>query len=90
LLKTAHDYVPLRIVETSRPFDSPSIQLITALDDLGAIVRGYDPAAMEQAKSHLPDVIYCGSAYGAAEDSEAVVIVTEWDSFARLISIGCG
>src|SRR5262249_42156864 len=31
--------------------DSPSIPLITALHDLGAIVRGYDPAAMEAAKA---------------------------------------
>ena len=42
--------------------DSPSIPLITALHDLGAIVRGYDPAAMEAAKAQLPDVIYCGNA----------------------------
>jgi len=34
--------------------DSPSIPLITALHDLGATVRGYDPAAMEQAKPYLP------------------------------------
>jgi UDPglucose 6-dehydrogenase len=47
--------------------DSPSIPLITALHDLGATVRGYDPAAMEQAKLYLPDVVYCGSAYEAAE-----------------------
>ncbi len=47
--------------------NSPSIPLITALHDLGAIVRGYDPAAMEAAKAQLPDVIYCGNAYEAAE-----------------------
>ena len=34
--------------------DSPSIPLITALQDLGARVRSYDPAGMEQAKPHLP------------------------------------
>src|SRR5215475_14250593 len=46
--------------------DSPAIPLITALHDLGAIVRGYDPAGMEQAKPLLPDVQYCHSAYTAA------------------------
>jgi len=64
--------------------DSPSIPLITALHDLGAIVRGYDPAAMEAAKAQLPDVIYCGNAYEAAEGAEAVVIATEWEQFRAL------
>ena len=64
--------------------ESPAITLITALHDLGATVRSYDPAGMEQAKPHLPDVIYCGSAYEAAEGAEAVVIATEWEQFRAL------
>src|ERR1700722_12958384 len=64
--------------------DSPAIPLITALQDLGAVVRGYDPAAMEAAKAQLPDVVYCGSAYEAAEGAEAVVIATEWEQFRAL------
>jgi len=64
--------------------DSPSIPLITALHDLGATVRGYDPAAMEQAKLQLPGVVYCDSAYEAAEDAHALVIATEWEQFRAL------
>ena len=64
--------------------DSPAIPLITALRDLGAIVRGYDPAGMEQAKPLLPDVHYCRSAYSAAEGANAVVIATEWEQFRAL------
>src|SRR5579871_533239 len=64
--------------------DSPAIPLITALQDLGATVRGYDPAGMEQAKPHLPDVHYCQSAYSAAEGADAVVIATEWEQFRAL------
>ncbi|HML07892.1 MAG TPA: UDP-glucose/GDP-mannose dehydrogenase family protein [Xanthobacteraceae bacterium] len=64
--------------------DSPSIPLITALQDLGAKVRSYDPAGMEQAKAYLPDVVYCVSAYLAAEDADAVVIATEWEQFRAL------
>jgi UDPglucose 6-dehydrogenase len=64
--------------------DSPAIPLITALHDLGAIVRGYDPAGMEQAKPLLPDVHYCQSAYSAAEGADAVVIATEWEQFRAL------
>jgi UDPglucose 6-dehydrogenase len=64
--------------------DSPAIPLITALHDLGAIVRGYDPAGMEQAKPLLPDVHYSQSAYSAAEGADAVVIATEWEQFRAL------
>jgi len=64
--------------------DSPAIPLITALHDLGATVRGYDPAGMELAKPLLPDVQYCQSPYSAAEDADAVVIATEWEQFRAL------
>ena len=67
--------------------DSPAIPLITALHDLGAAVRGYDPAGMEQAKPLLPDVHYCQSAYSAAEGADAVVIATEWEQF-RALDLG--
>jgi len=64
--------------------DSPAIPLITALQDLGAVVRAYDPAGMEQAKPKLETVIYCNSAYQAAEGADAVVIATEWEQFRAL------
>ena len=64
--------------------DAPSIPLIVALHDLGATVRSYDPVGMEQAKSYLPNVTYCGSAYEAAEGADAAVIVTEWEQFRAL------
>ena len=64
--------------------ESPAIPLITALHDLGAVVRGYDPAGMEQAKPLLPEVHYCHNAYSAAEGADAVVIATEWEQFRAL------
>jgi UDPglucose 6-dehydrogenase len=64
--------------------DSPAMPLITALQDLGATVRAYDPAGMEQAKSKLETVTYCNSAYAAAEGADAVVIATEWEQFRAL------
>jgi UDPglucose 6-dehydrogenase len=67
--------------------ESPAIPLITALQDLGAIVRGYDPAGMEQAKPQLPHLQYCGSPYAAAEGADAVVIATEWEQF-RALDLG--
>ena len=64
--------------------DSPAIPLITALQDMGARVRAYDPAGMEQARQQLPHITYCDDAYAAAEDAEALVIATEWEQFRAL------
>jgi UDPglucose 6-dehydrogenase len=64
--------------------DAPSIPLITALHDMGAKVRAYDPIGMEQAKKVLPELTYCGDEYGCAADADALVIVTEWEQFRAL------
>src|SRR3974390_3238449 len=47
--------------------DAPSIPLITALQDMGAKVRAYDPQGMEQAKSFVSGVTFCKDAYDCAE-----------------------
>jgi UDPglucose 6-dehydrogenase len=64
--------------------DAPSIPLITALHDMGAKVRAYDPVGMEQARQVLPAVTYCAGPYECAEGAEALVIVTEWEQFRAL------
>jgi UDPglucose 6-dehydrogenase len=64
--------------------DAPSIALITALQDMGAKVRVYDPVGMEQAKQVLANVTYSRGPYDCVEDADAVVIVTEWEQFRAL------
>jgi len=64
--------------------EAPSIALVTALRDMGAAVRAYDPAGMEQAKTLLPDIAYADSAYACAEGADVLVIVTEWEQFRAL------
>jgi UDPglucose 6-dehydrogenase len=64
--------------------EAPSIPLITALQDMGAQVRAYDPAGMEQAKLLLRDVTYCDGAYSCVEGADCAVIVTEWEQFRAL------
>jgi UDPglucose 6-dehydrogenase len=64
--------------------DSPSIPLIAALQQMGARVRAFDPAGMEQAKLHLSDVMYATNAYACAEGADALVLVTEWEQFRAL------
>lgn len=64
--------------------DAPSIPLITALQDMGAIVNAFDPVGMEQAKKVLEGVIFCDDAYTCAKGAHALVIVTEWEQFRAL------
>jgi UDPglucose 6-dehydrogenase len=64
--------------------DAPSIPLITALQDMGADVRIFDPVGMEQAKKVFVDVTFCDSAYDCATGAHALVIVTEWEQFRAL------
>jgi UDPglucose 6-dehydrogenase len=64
--------------------DAPSIALVTALTDLGAKVRAYDPAGMEQAKPLMPDITYCDNPYSCASGAHALVLVTEWEQFRAL------
>jgi UDPglucose 6-dehydrogenase len=64
--------------------EAPSIPLIAALQDMGAVVRGHDPAGMEQAKAVLGDIAFCDDPYTCAEGADALVIVTEWEQFRAL------
>ena len=64
--------------------EAPSIPLITALRDQGAVVRAYDPVGMEQAKHELPEIDYAADPYSCAKGADALVIVTEWEQFRAL------
>jgi UDPglucose 6-dehydrogenase len=64
--------------------EAPSIPLITALKDMGARVRAYDPAGMAQAREVLTEVEFCDGPYDCAAAADALVIVTEWEQFRAL------
>jgi UDPglucose 6-dehydrogenase len=64
--------------------EAPSIPLITALQDMGAKVRAYDPTGVEQAKPLLSNVAFCKDTYDCAQGASALVIVTEWEQFRAL------
>ena len=64
--------------------EAPSIPLITALLDMHAIVRAYDPVGMEQAKKVLDGISYWDGPYACAQGADAIVIVTEWEQFRAL------
>jgi UDPglucose 6-dehydrogenase len=62
--------------------EAPSLTLIEALLANGASVTAHDPAAMEETKRRLGDVIrYAPSNYDALEGADALVIVTDWNEY---------
>lgn len=64
--------------------ESPAIAIIKVMQEMGAEITAYDPAAMEEAKHELTNINYASNEYDACEDAEAVVILTEWDQFGYL------
>lgn len=70
--------------ETDDMRGAASLDIIRALQDQGAIVRAFDPAGMETAKSLLRNVHYAANSYAAAVNADCLVIVTEWDVFREL------
>ena len=61
--------------------DAKSIDVIRALLAEGAVVRAYDPIAMDTCRAIFPDITYCETPYDAADGASALVIVTEWNEF---------
>ncbi|MCL5102492.1 MAG: UDP-glucose/GDP-mannose dehydrogenase family protein [Armatimonadetes bacterium] len=61
--------------------DGKSLEIVSQLSSAGARVRAYDPVAMDNARKLLPDLMYCASAYEAADGADALVLVTEWKEF---------
>jgi UDPglucose 6-dehydrogenase len=67
--------------------DSPAIEIVRQLLQEGAVVSAYDPAAAERAAEVLPPgarMRYARDSYEAAEDADALLILSEWEEFARL------
>mgnify|MGYP001327908520 FL=1 len=64
--------------------ESPSLDIVPALQAAGAVVRAFDPEGMDEAKKVLQDVVWCGDTYEAIDGSNAAVIVTEWNEFRSL------
>ena len=64
--------------------EAPSLAIVPALQDAGATIRAYDPAAMHEAQPLLPDVQWCSDAYDAAKGADVLVLITEWNEFRAL------
>ena len=65
--------------ETDDMREAPSLVLIDLLLKAGAIVKVYDPVAMDECRRRLGDkVIYASDMYEAIEGCDALMLVTEW------------
>jgi UDPglucose 6-dehydrogenase len=63
---------------------APALNIVRQLLAEGATIRAYDPQAMEKAKEELPEITYCLSHYEAAQQADAILILTEWNDFRNL------
>jgi len=71
--------------ETDDMRDAPSLAILPALADKGAIIKAHDPQGMEEAKPLLPDSIaYMDSIDQAIEGADALVLITEWNQYRGL------
>lgn len=68
--------------ETDDMREAPSLVVIEKLIEAGAVVRAYDPIAMEETHRRIGDkVTYCKDMYEAVIDADALALLTEWKQF---------
>lgn len=64
--------------------DAPSIDIIELLKRDGAKIKAYDPQAIENARKNITDIEFAADIYDVAKDTDALVIVTEWNEFKEI------
>ena len=64
--------------------DSPSLNILPALQQEGASLRAYDPEGMQEAKHSLKEITWCDDAYETMNGADVLVILTEWNAFRAL------
>jgi UDPglucose 6-dehydrogenase len=67
--------------------EAPSIDIILELLSEGARIQAFDPIAIENAKKAVPthaDIQWCNSEIQAAQNADAIILITEWEQFAKV------
>lgn len=64
--------------------DAKSVEIIAKLLAEGADVKAYDPISIENTRQIFPQICFTRNAYEAAEEADAVIVVTEWNEFKLL------
>lgn len=63
---------------------SPAIPIIQELKDRGAEVKAYDPKAIGNMREKHPNIRYTESYQEALENSDAALLITDWDEFNQI------
>jgi len=65
--------------------EAPAIYVIKELVKLGAMVKAYDPKAVNEAKEHylkgIKNIEYVDSKYAVLKNADALILLTEWKEF---------
>ncbi|MFA5009131.1 MAG: UDP-glucose/GDP-mannose dehydrogenase family protein [Candidatus Paceibacterota bacterium] len=64
--------------------ESPAINIIEGLLSFGAKLIAYDPAAKENAKKLIPELLFSDTIEEACKNSDAVIIITDWQEFKKI------
>ncbi len=68
--------------ETDDVRDSVALSILPSLLELGTRIYAHDPKGMDKAARVLPDgIVYRDDPYKAIEQSDAVIVLTEWNAF---------
>jgi len=63
---------------------APSLDIIPALQKIGASICAYDPVAIPESKKIFKGISFAKTAYEACEKADAVLILTEWREFQEI------
>lgn len=61
--------------------EAPSLEIIEQLLQQGAIIKAYDPVSSHLVKQIYPEIEICQDPYQAAQNADAVALLTEWKQF---------
>jgi len=71
--------------ETDDMRDSPSLAILPAMADKGAIIKAHDPEGVKEARKLLPESIqYMDNIEDAIKGADAIVLMTEWNQYRGL------
>ena len=71
--------------QTNDMREAPAIYIIKELTKRGAVIKAYDPKAMEEAEhfylKDVPNISYYHSKYETLKNADAMILLTEWKEF---------
>ncbi|MGI9571335.1 MAG: UDP binding domain-containing protein, partial [Desulfobulbia bacterium] len=71
--------------ETDDMRDAPSLTILPALLEKGAIINAHDPKGMAEASQNLPaGITYKETPYEVCEGADALILLTEWNQYRAL------